>query len=517
MGILSSKTKEGPPADVITTPQTGYSFVSPYMEDYSRRLLASYFGSPGEYQGLISQPKDIPIEQTAGLTPLQIQARQEAAGLGDYQASLDRASGLFGKQEQNLDTAMGYLPQAQAGIQEGMGFQREGSQLARGAGRFSDAAERMIGTGADTVAGGIGALQRAEQSALGSTQMFDPMSASRFMDPYEDQVVQQTLEDINRASAQQDIGLRDRAISQGAFGGSRGRISQEELARQTGRGAAEAIGALRSQGFGQSLGSAQQAFESQQGRQAGLGSMQAGLGGQQAAIGAQQAALGSQMAGLGSQQVARGQALGGFGSNIAAGGQALGGLGSMQAGLGQQYGQIGQGIAGLGQQGQSQLGAQIGMLNQLGQQGQATQQAALSRQFTGAQQLAGEPMQRLMQGQQLLAGSPMGGISGGTGTSAYQRGSYQEPSSFSKALGAAGTIATIVGMSDLELKTNIKKVGELEPGINWYTWDWNEKGKALGAESEPAEGVLAQEVLEVKPDAVIVKDGYYAVDYSKVM
>ena len=29
--------------------------------------------------------------------------------------------------------------------------------------------------------------------------------------------------------------------------------------------------------------------------------------------------------------------------------------------------------------------------------------------------------------------------------------------------------------------------------------------------------VLAQEVLEVKPDAVTVKDGYYAVDYSKVM
>ena len=73
---FSSKTVTAPPADVITTPQTGYSFVSPYMEDYSRRLLASYFGSPGEYEGLISQARDIPIEQTAGLTPLQIQARQ---------------------------------------------------------------------------------------------------------------------------------------------------------------------------------------------------------------------------------------------------------------------------------------------------------------------------------------------------------------------------------------------------------------------------------------------------------
>jgi len=185
----------------------------------------------------------------------------------------------------------------------------------------------------------------------------------------------------------------------------------------------------------------------------------------------------------------------------------------MQAGLGQQYGQIGQGIAGLGQQGQSQLGAQIGLLNQLGQQGQATQQAALSRQFAGAQQLAGEPLQRLMQGQQLLAGSPMGGISGGTGTSAYQRGTAQVPSTGSQILSAVGSFFS----SDADLKTNIKKVGELDPGIGWYTWDWNDKAKEIGVDVEPTEGVLAQEVLEVKPDAVIVEDGYYAVDYSKVL
>jgi hypothetical protein len=415
-----SKTKSAPPADIITTPQTGYSFTSPYIEDYSRRILASYFGSPGEYEGLISRPRDIPIEQTAGLTPLQIQARQASQGLGQFAPYIDQARG-------------------------------------------------MIEEGAGTVSGGIGALQRAEQSGIGATQMFDPRSASMFYDPYEDQVVQQTLQDINRAAAQQDIGLRDRAISQGAFGGSRGRIAQEELARATGRGAAEAVGALRSQGFGRAQDAARQSFEAQQGRQAGLANLQSGLAGQQAALGGQQAALG-------------------------------------------------QGIAGLGQQGQGMLGSQINMLNQLGAQGQATQQAALSRQFGAAQQLAAEPMQRLQQGQALLAGSPMGGISGGTGTSAYQRGVYQQPTPLSQAIGAFGTIATGIGaLSDVDLKENITKIGELEPGIGWYTWDWNDKGKAIGAESEPSEGVLAQEVLEVKPNAVVVKDGYYAVDYSKVM
>ena len=417
-----SKTKSAPAADIITTPQTGYSFVSPYIEDYSRRILGSYFGSPGEYEGLISRPRDIPIEQTAGLTPLQIQARQASQGLGQFAPFIDQARG-------------------------------------------------MIEEGAGTVSGGIGALQRAEQSGIGATQMFDPSSTSMFYNPYEDQVVQQTLQDINRAAAQQDIGLRDRAISQGAFGGSRGRIAQEELARQTGRGAAEAVGALRSQGFGRAQDAAMRSFEAQQGRQAGLASLQSGLAGQQAALGGQQAALG-------------------------------------------------QGIAGLGQQGQGMLGSQINLLNQLGAQGQATQQAALSRQFGAAQQLAQEPLQRLQTGQALLAGSPMGGISGGTGTSAYQRGVYQQPTALGQAVGAAGTIATIAGAmsgSDIDLKENITKIGELEPGIGWYTWDWNDKGKAIGAESEPSEGVLAQEVLEVKPDAVVVKDGYYAVDYSKVM
>jgi hypothetical protein len=444
---FSSKTKQGPEAQVITAPQTGYSFVQPYAEDYSRRLLSSYFGAPGEYEGLISRPRDIPIEQTAGLTPLQIQARQQAGRLGEYQPYITEAGRLFGRQERALDEAFGYLPGAR-----------------------------------DAVTGGLGALQRAEETARGTTGIYDPSMAQNFFNPYEDQVVQQTLEDIGRQSAQADIGLRDQAVSAGAFGGSRGRITQEELARQTGRGAAEAVSGIRSAGFGQAQQQAQQAFEQQRGAQQGLASMQAGIGGQQAQLG-----------------------------------QALGGLGQLSAGLGGQFGQIGGGLAGLGQQTQQQLGAQVGMLNQLGQQGQATQQAALSRQFAGAQQLAGEPMQRLLQGQQLLAGMPAGQISGGTQGQSYQPQSYQKPSGFSQAVGTAGQIASLFALSDVELKDNIKKIGELEPSVGWYTWDWNDKAKSIGAESEPAEGVIAQEVLEVKPNAVIVKDGYYAVDYSKVM
>ena len=121
------------------------------------------------------------------------------------------------------------------------------------------------------------------------------------------------------------------------------------------------------------------------------------------------------------------------------------GLGQLSAGLSGQFGQIGGGLAGLGQQSQQQLGNQVNYLTNLVSKAKATQQAALSRQFAGAQQLSQEPLQRLLTGQQLLAGSPMGGISGGTGTSAYQRGVYQQPTALGQAVGAAGTIMTGLG------------------------------------------------------------------------
>ena len=35
------KQQEGPPAKAVELPTTGYSFISPYIEDYSRRILGS--------------------------------------------------------------------------------------------------------------------------------------------------------------------------------------------------------------------------------------------------------------------------------------------------------------------------------------------------------------------------------------------------------------------------------------------------------------------------------------------
>ena len=60
------------------------------------------------------------------------------------------------------------------------------------------------------------------------------------------------------------------------------------------------------------------------------------------------------------------------------------------------------------------------------------------------------------------------------------------------------------------------KVDQVEPGVGWYTWDWNDTAKQLGI-GGPTEGVIAQELIKVDPSAVLVgEDGYYRVDYSKV-
>jgi 23S rRNA C2498 (ribose-2'-O)-methylase RlmM len=70
--------------------------------------------------------------------------------------------------------------------------------------------------------------------------------------------------------------------------------------------------------------------------------------------------------------------------------------------------------------------------------------------------------------------------------------------------------------SDIRLKENVMKVGDVQPGVGWYTWTWNDTAKAMGVDA-PTEGVMAQELIEVDPSAVLIgEDGYYRVDYSKV-
>jgi|TARA_B000000557_G_scaffold263785_1_gene267417 hypothetical protein len=70
--------------------------------------------------------------------------------------------------------------------------------------------------------------------------------------------------------------------------------------------------------------------------------------------------------------------------------------------------------------------------------------------------------------------------------------------------------------SDIRLKKDIT-FSHKEGNYNVYTWEWNEEAIKLGAGDLPKYGVLAQEILDEKPEAVTTHgSGYLMVNYGKL-
>lgn len=88
-----------------------------------------------------------------------------------------------------------------------------------------------------------------------------------------------------------------------------------------------------------------------------------------------------------------------------------------------------------------------------------------------------------------------------------QAGAYNNALYGSLASSAAG-IATC----DIRLKENIKKIGK-KNGYNWYEFTYK---KGYGLPEGRQEGVIAQEVEKIKPDAIIEVKGFKQVDYNKL-
>jgi len=120
-------------------------------------------------EGLAAKPTTIPAYEVAGLSPQQIAAMQRAeAGLGAYQPALE-------------------------------------------------AARQTIGTG-------LGTFQAAQQ-------VLDPSQISTYMDPYQQQVTQEALKELQRQADIQSQRTAAEAVAAGAFGGSRFGVREAEEAR----------------------------------------------------------------------------------------------------------------------------------------------------------------------------------------------------------------------------------------------------------------------------------------------
>jgi len=182
--------------------------------------------------------------------------RSSRAGIGSLRAGQIAQAEADRRAARELrEGARFALDQRDLGLLEELGGagRQEARALAAERGFRSDLTDALgIGTLAtQQFSGALGEAENLQRAALAD---FDPTAATqRFMDPYEQAVVQQTIDDALKGLAQRDMAATARDIQTGgesAFG-SRARLSAAERAEALGRGLGQQVGALRSQGFQQ--------------------------------------------------------------------------------------------------------------------------------------------------------------------------------------------------------------------------------------------------------------------------
>jgi hypothetical protein len=155
---------------------------------------------------------------------------------------------LFGAQqraalgfEQRQQALAGLAPQV-AGLS---GREQEARRIAdAGIGSFQPfltSAQQLTGAGAGT---GTGSVQE-------------------FMSPYQQQVIDTTLQEFDRQAQTQEQRIRDQAVAAGAFGGGREGVQLAEFQTGSDRNRAALEAQLRQQNFGQAVARRDQAFRDQ--------------------------------------------------------------------------------------------------------------------------------------------------------------------------------------------------------------------------------------------------------------
>jgi hypothetical protein len=310
------------------------------------------------------------------------------------------------------------------------------------------------------------------------------------MNPYETQVVDQSLADLERSRMMQQTQAGSQASAAGAFGGSRHGIAESETNRAYLDQAARTASGLRQAGFQNAQQLAGQDIASRM--QASMANQQANLAaGTTSAQLAQQANIANQGALNQARQYNAGNRMTAQQLNQSAGLQGA----QMRLGAASQMGQLGQQAFNTGraitqdqmQQGLMQQGLQQSLID------------AARGQYAG---FIGAPAASL--------GLPLAALGAQPNQSTTTQ--TKNPGIFDYLSLAASTYAGM--QSDIRLKTNIKHLGK-ENGHNVYSWDWNEAGKRITDPKQPTVGVMAQELQETHPHLVERgDDGYLRVDYS---
>lgn len=296
-------------------------------------------------------------EQVAGLTPDQIRA-------------LELTRSGVGIQDR-------FLGDAESAYREGVGALGTGAERAREYGLAGLGATR---SGLGSLLSGIGESEGLIRGTLGA---YDPSLTGQFYNPFEEQVVQQTISDIMEQGDKQDMLARAQDIGRGgesAFG-SRARLGAAERREALGRGLAEAVSGIRSGGFSEAQRLGLGEFARQQQARRTAASSLSGL-------------AGSRMAGQ--QQLA----------------SALGGLGGLEQQIGQQRQQAQFGLAGnlagLGTQAQAARAADVSQLAGFGLQQQQLEQQRLDAQRRNQLQAQQAPLMQYQALQPFVGMAPAG-------------------------------------------------------------------------------------------------------------
>jgi hypothetical protein len=305
------------------------------------------------------------------------------ANLAPSQQALGQAAGLTGQMvtqgtpaQQQALSSIGQGQQAFGQMAGGVGSQIAGQNII---GQGLGLIDPMLATGVGAQQQGMGAVQQGIAGLQQATQAYDPNQAAAFMNPYQQMVTQNAVEEMRRQgqiAAQQTAA---QAVRSGAFGGTREGVQRAEQERNLQDLMSQRVFQDYAANFGQAQNAAMTAAEQQQQRQ-----MAAAQG---------TAAAGSALGGLGAQAA---NIFGQAGQQLTQAGTATGALGAQAANI---YGQMGQGLT---QSGQAQSGIGATLANIYGQAGQ---------QMSNLGNIYGQ--QGLSQAQLGQAGaSTMGGLAG---------------------------------------------------------------------------------------------------------
>ena len=358
---------------------------APQIEAYKLGLLEAA-------KGQIARPIAVPAYQVAGMTPEQVTAAQMA--------------------QQGIGTYAPFISQGAEAVRGGIGALGYGTQFAAQLPQYAAAA----GAGLPAVQQGAGMVSQAATNVQGAAQAYSPSTALQYMNPYQQAVTQQALQEMRRQADIARQGTAAQAVRAGAFGGTREGVQRAEMER----GLQDIMSQRIFQDLAANYAQAQQAgmagFEAQQQRQ--LATSQA-LG----ALGAQQAQMGLLPGQIAGQQAAI----------LGQGAQLYGQLGTGLGALGVQQGALGETAAKLGQ-------ADVNMLFNLGEQQRQIQQQGLEAQRATALQREMVPYQQLSFLSDIYKGAPSTQM-------AMTQQNQAAPSPFQQiaGLGVAGVSAAAAG------------------------------------------------------------------------